>query len=127
MSEDGRVPQALDSDSEDVAWALSTAHVMWTRGERLDAVKWIRRASDHAADGGDDDRAFTLARAAADLKDMVSPALPPPPPPRSPYRSNPSFASTPGASSLTPGGSFAVPAPGTATPARSFAVPAPGS
>lgn len=89
MSEDGRVPQTLDSDSEDVAWALSTAHVMWTRGERLDAIKWVRRASDQAAEAGDDDRAFALARAAADLKDVVSPSLPPPPPPRSPLRSSP--------------------------------------
>ncbi|HEU4412281.1 MAG TPA: hypothetical protein VFS43_43970 [Polyangiaceae bacterium] len=88
MSEAGRVPQALESDSEDVAWALSTAHVMWTRGERLDAIKWIRRASDQAADAGDDDRAFALARAAADLKDLLSPSLPPPPPPP-PMRSPP--------------------------------------
>ena len=69
---------------------------MWSRGDVLEAIRWVKRASESAADAGADDRAFALARAAADLK-MASgtvsitpnppdvqaalPVIPAPPPP----------------------------------------------
>jgi hypothetical protein len=41
-------PTAQDDDDDDVAWALSTAHVQWKRGSQADAVVWLRRAIDSA-------------------------------------------------------------------------------
>ena len=68
MSAGGPFPQALPNDPEDVAWALSTGQAMWSRGDIPEAIRWIKRASESASDAGADDRAFALARAAADLK-----------------------------------------------------------
>lgn len=102
MTAGGPFPQALPNDPEDVAWALSTGQAMWSRGDILEAIRWIKRASESASDAGADDRAFALARAAADLKmtsglpsvtpapPEVAPAIPvipaPPPPLASPQR-----------------------------------------
>ena len=41
----GPIPPAKKDDSEDVAWALSTAEAMFARGDRGDALKWLRRAA----------------------------------------------------------------------------------
>ncbi len=102
MTAGGPFPQALPNDPEDVAWALSTGQAMWSRGDVLEAIRWVKRASESASDAGADDRAFALARAAADLKmssgllsvtpapPEVAPAIPvipaPPPPLASPQR-----------------------------------------
>jgi hypothetical protein len=51
---------------------------MWTRGDRVEAVRWVKRASDEASEQGDDDRAFSLARAAADLKAVAGASVMPP-------------------------------------------------
>lgn len=64
-------PPALPSDLEDVAWALETAEALWKRGERVDAVVWVRRAAQAAGDGEDAKRAATLARLAAELGDWI--------------------------------------------------------
>src|SRR5580704_11851304 len=61
------IPPAHDTDSEDVAWALQTAEALWKRNERADAIVWLRRAAQAAAEIGDDDRAIALARDAAEL------------------------------------------------------------
>ena len=37
------IPPAKDSDAEDVVWGLQTAETLWKRGERIDAVVWLRR------------------------------------------------------------------------------------
>lgn len=79
MSEAATFPQPLPTDPEDVAWALSTGQAMWGRGERAEGIRWIKRASDSAADAGDDDRAFALARLAAELKSQVGSIAPPAP------------------------------------------------
>ncbi len=73
MAERNPVPPATKDDAEDVSWALSTAEAMWTRGDKDDAVKWIRRAVESASEAGADDRALQLAKAAADLVSYVGP------------------------------------------------------
>lgn len=66
------IPPAHASDSEDVVWALQTADALWKRGERNDAVVWLRRAAQAAGEANDDDRSLFLARHAAELTDWVS-------------------------------------------------------
>jgi hypothetical protein len=76
------IPPARKDDSEDVAWALSTAEAMYARGDRSDALKWLRRAAESASEAQADDRALELAKAAADLATIVGPTpsmIPPPP------------------------------------------------
>src|ERR1700722_17831760 len=78
----GPIPPAKKDDTEDVAWALSTAEAMFARGDRGDALKWLRRAAEAASEAQADDRALELAKAAADLASTLSPATTPPPPSR---------------------------------------------
>ncbi len=80
MAERNPVPPAMAGDAEDVSWALSTAEAMWTRGDKDEALKWIRRAVESASEAGEDDRALELAKAAADLASYVGPAPSAPPP-----------------------------------------------
>lgn len=61
------IPPVIPSDAEDVAWALQTADTLWKRTEHVDAIVWLRRAAQSAAEAEDDDRALVLARQAADL------------------------------------------------------------
>ncbi|HLK36936.1 MAG TPA: hypothetical protein VKU41_09325 [Polyangiaceae bacterium] len=66
------IPPAVQSDTEDVVWALQTAEALWKRHERLDAIVWLRRAAQAAGDAEDDDRALALARNAAELAEWIS-------------------------------------------------------
>jgi hypothetical protein len=66
------IPRVLDTDAEDVIWALQTADALWKRGERTDAIVWLRRAAQSAGEAEDDDRALLLAREAAELSDWVN-------------------------------------------------------
>ena len=66
------IPHALDSDAEDVAWALQTAEALWKRNERVDAIVWLRRAAQAAGEANDDDRALSLARGAAELAEWIA-------------------------------------------------------
>ncbi|MDB4940605.1 MAG: putative type pilus assembly FimV-related transrane protein [Labilithrix sp.] len=66
------IPPARDTDAEDVAWGLQTADTLWKRGERIDAVVWLRRAAQSAGEASDDDRALELARSAAELSDWMA-------------------------------------------------------
>ena len=66
------IPPPLDTDAEDVAWALQTAEALWKRNERVDAVVWLRRAAQAAGEADDDDRALALARDAAELADYLT-------------------------------------------------------
>lgn len=76
------IPPAKDTDVEDVVWGLQTAEALWKRGERGDALVWLRRAAQAAGDASDDDRALELARLAAELSEwMASAAAAPPAPP----------------------------------------------
>lgn len=66
------IPAVLDTDAEDVAWALQTAEALWKRNERVDAIVWLRRAAQAAGEAEDDDRALALARDAAELSDWLA-------------------------------------------------------
>ena len=66
------IPPSKDTDAEDVAWGLQTAEALWKRGERIDAIVWLRRAAQAAGEAADDDRALELARAAAELSDWMA-------------------------------------------------------
>ena len=61
-------PRPRDDDSEDVIWALSTAHALWLKDHRADALVWLQRASTAAADAGEAFRAEELAHAARSLR-----------------------------------------------------------
>ena len=75
------IPPAKDTDAEDVVWGLQTAETLWKRGERIDAVVWLRRAAEAAGDAEDDDRALELARSAAELSDWMATGTSQPPAP----------------------------------------------
>src|SRR5262245_30646536 len=75
MNESLAFPGPEAGDPEDVTWTLQTAGTMWARGDTHEAVRWLRRAAEAAGDAGNDMRAVTLARAAADLTNAL--ALPP--------------------------------------------------
>lgn len=83
MTQSMQFPGPEPGDPEDVAWTLQTAGAMWARGEAHEAVRWLRRAAEAAEEGGNDLRAVTLARAAADLTTALElpPSIPPPPSP----------------------------------------------
>ena len=66
------IPVTKDTDAEDVVWGLQTADALWKRGERADALVWLRRAAQAAGDATDDDRALELARAAAELAEFLN-------------------------------------------------------
>ena len=44
------IPPARASDNEDVIWALETAESLWKREARVDAIVWLRRAAQEAAE-----------------------------------------------------------------------------
>lgn len=65
------VPSPKLDDPEDVAWALSTAEAMWSRGEHADSIRWIRKAAESASEADYDTRALELAKAAAELATVL--------------------------------------------------------
>jgi hypothetical protein len=71
------IPPAINTDGEDVVWALQTAEALWKRNERVDAIVWLRRAAQAAGETEDDDRAYELARGAAELTDWMARQAPP--------------------------------------------------
>lgn len=58
--------------------ALETARALWAKGQGLESVRWIQRAAENAESSGDDLRAVSLARAAADLRAEMSIGSEPP-------------------------------------------------
>jgi hypothetical protein len=66
------IPHALETDTEDVTWALQTAEALWKRNERLDALVWLRRAAQAAGETEHDDRALELAHDAAELAEWIA-------------------------------------------------------
>jgi len=80
---DAPIPPPLPEDPEDVSWALSTAGAMWSRGDLVEALKWLRRGAEAASEAEHDDRALQLAKIAADLTGRLGVgASSPPPAPR---------------------------------------------
>ncbi len=61
------IPPVLDEDDDDVAWALQTAQVQWTRQAYGDALTWLQRAVDTAEGIGATGRAEQLRVSAAAL------------------------------------------------------------
>lgn len=74
---EGLLPKPRPEDDEDVVWGLSTAAALWARGERGDAVVWIRRASEAATAAGQPERASSIE---ASLKVLEAALVVPPPP-----------------------------------------------
>lgn len=72
------LPRAEAGDAAEVALALETARALWSKGQGLESVRWIQRAAENAESTGNDLRAVSLARAAADLRAEVSVASEPP-------------------------------------------------
>jgi hypothetical protein len=66
------IPPALETDTEDVTWALQTAEALWKRNERIDALVWLRRAAQAAGEAEHDDRALELAHDAAELAEWIA-------------------------------------------------------
>ena len=87
------LPEVEPNDPEAVAVAVETARALFRSGDRLESLRWLRRAAERAEESGDDVRAVHLARSAADLSTAlqsvqppppVTPTLQPPPPPPPP-------------------------------------------
>ncbi|HEX2875290.1 MAG TPA: hypothetical protein VHP33_28760 [Polyangiaceae bacterium] len=72
------LPRAEAGDAAEVAAALETARALWSNGQGLESVRWIQRAAENAESSGNDLRAVTLARAAADLRAEFSVGSEPP-------------------------------------------------
>jgi hypothetical protein len=80
-----QTPNIEPADASDTRWALETARTLWSQGERREALQWIRRAAEAAAEAGQDDRALNLAKMGAELRTQLEiPRTLPPPPPKPP-------------------------------------------
>jgi len=78
------MPASESTDSGDTRWALQTAMTLWGQGERREALQWVRRAAEAAAEAGQDDRALVLAKAGAELRAHLEIPRTLPPPPKTP-------------------------------------------
>jgi outer membrane biosynthesis protein TonB len=126
------VPTPQSGDADDVVLGLETAATLWKRGDAQDAIRWVRRAAESAEEAGDDMRALTLARAAADMttaheaapQARTDAAAPQPSTPSAPQ---PSAPSAPQPSAPSPAPSYAPTAPTPSTPPPPVAEVAPAS
>jgi hypothetical protein len=66
------IPEPLPDDPDAVTTALETAAIFGTQGDTREALRWLRRAAEAAGDEGNDLRALTLARLAADMSSQIS-------------------------------------------------------
>jgi len=75
------LPGAEPTDSEQVLLCLETAQKLWQDGQYREAVRSLQRGAEAAEEDGNDLRALSLARFAADLSAQVgsAPSVPPPP------------------------------------------------
>src|SRR4051812_15641578 len=71
------LPEPRPEDDEDVVWGLSTATALWARGERGDAIVWLRRAAEAAVAAGQDYRGSEIGMYATALEESLT-ATPPP-------------------------------------------------
>jgi len=102
MDSNFQFPLPVASDPGDVSLALETAAALWRKGDSREALRWLRRAAETAETEGDDMRALTLARAAADLKDLLPPG-PPSLPPSAPSTAPPASMRVTSSPSVAPG------------------------
>ncbi|MEO7328364.1 MAG: hypothetical protein ABI193_07290, partial [Minicystis sp.] len=68
------LPEPRPEDDEDVIWGLSTASALWLRGERRDAIVWLRRAAGAAISAGQGFRGSELGLYASDLEQALDEA-----------------------------------------------------
>jgi hypothetical protein len=71
LEDDWYTPEPDPSDSEGVRMALETARSLEAQGDLRGAARWMGRAADEAEKGGNEERVLVLARAAADLTNMI--------------------------------------------------------
>ena len=90
------IPTPARADTETVITALETAAVFRSKGDGREAMRWLQRAAESAGAAGDDQRALSLSRAAADLHAELDAA---PPQKATPYPPPPSARSAPPSSS----------------------------
>ncbi|MDC0681827.1 hypothetical protein [Sorangium atrum] len=108
------IPPPHDEDNEDVHWALSTATALWGRGERDEALKWLRRAAEQASDANADLRALELFKAAAEVAQKIA-AL----------DADTATASQPPTASAPPNAALSAPPQGSGAPAATASAPPP--
>ena len=73
------VPDPEPTDSSSVSETLLAARSELARAEPREALRLLRQAAEAAEEAGNDVRALTLARAAADLANEMGASRPPPP------------------------------------------------
>jgi hypothetical protein len=61
------LPTTAPTDSEKVTSCLDAARALWLKGDQREAIRWLRRGATAAEEAGDDERALSIARSAADL------------------------------------------------------------
>lgn len=71
-------PEPLADENDEIATALEVGAAQWARGERDEAIKWLRKAIDLAFDAGFDDRGLELSKRAAELSSLPAPEKSPP-------------------------------------------------
>lgn len=93
------IPRPSGADVENVVTALETAAIFGAKGDAQEAMRWLRRAAESAGDAGDDERALSLSRLAADLQDELSGTQPVASPTPSPSAPSPRLSYPPPPSS----------------------------
>lgn len=78
-------PNSRVDDPDDVADALEVARTQWSRGDRPEALKWLRKAADTAFDQGFDERGLELSKTAAELSSNPPPMPSQNAPPATPH------------------------------------------
>jgi hypothetical protein len=77
------IPGPQENDADDVSLALEVAQSQWTRGDRAEALKWLKKAVDAAFEADDDKRGMELSKVAAEVKaELDKPSTPRIPPPK---------------------------------------------
>jgi hypothetical protein len=90
------IPTPSRADTETVSTALETAAIFRSKGDGREAMRWLQRAAESAGAAGDDQRALSLSRVAAELHaelDVPPPQKATPPPPPSSRSAPPSSSS----------------------------------
>lgn len=87
------IPAAEPADSAEVLQCLNAARSLWLEGQGREAVRTLQRGAEAAERDGNDLRALTFARSAADLSAQLGASGPPPS--LAPAASNSPATSTP--------------------------------
>lgn len=88
---DPTIPASEPGDPTDVASALEVASELWENGSKSEAIRWLKRAVEAAADAGKDVRSDMLMKAVLDLERSTGEAA------EVPARASPPAAPTAGA------------------------------